>query len=91
MYSWAMLPILYRKDAKDENLLAISEREDRFEERFTEVERTAAQLKRILKENYKLYFDLLPDHFYEKDESEFRDGGFSIYIRDLIKYFDLPY
>lgn len=29
LYTWAMMPILYRKDAKDENLLSIDRRQRR--------------------------------------------------------------
>ncbi|XP_076624613.1 dynein beta chain, ciliary-like [Colletes latitarsis] len=73
LYSWAMMPVLYRKDARDENLLATADKDDRFQERFNEIEETATELERILQENYKLFFDLLPDHFYETDELEYYD------------------
>ncbi|XP_015433748.1 PREDICTED: dynein beta chain, ciliary-like [Dufourea novaeangliae] len=73
LYTWAMMPVLYRKDARDENLLSIADKDDRFEDRFTEIEETAEELKRVLEENYKLFFNLLPESFYEKSEAEFRD------------------
>ncbi|XP_031848127.1 dynein beta chain, ciliary [Nomia melanderi] len=73
LYTWAMMPVLYRKDARDENLLSITDKDDKFEERYTEIKETAEELKRVLEENYKLYFDLLPENFYEKDEAEFQD------------------
>lgn len=80
MYSWAMLPVLYRKDARDEQLLAIAEKDERFKERFVEIEETATELDRILRENYKLFFDLLPDNVYEKDEAELLDGEFFVHM-----------
>lgn len=76
LYTWAMMPILYRKDAKDENLLSIADKDENFQERFIEIEETAVELKRILKENYKLFFDLLPESAYPKDEEELVDGEF---------------
>ncbi|XP_076749597.1 dynein beta chain, ciliary-like [Xylocopa sonorina] len=74
MYAWAMMPIIYRKDAKDDNLIALTDKDDRFSERFAEIEATAEQLKQILKENYKLFFDLLPDYAYERDDADLIDS-----------------
>ncbi|XP_076647351.1 dynein beta chain, ciliary-like [Halictus rubicundus] len=74
LYLWAMAPVLYRKDARDEHLLSIADKDDRFEERFAEIEETAQELNRILDENYKLFFNLLPDSFYEEEESEDADA-----------------
>ncbi|XP_076235061.1 dynein beta chain, ciliary [Calliopsis andreniformis] len=73
MYTWAMMPILYRKDARDENLLSIADKDEKFKERFNEIEETVVELGRVLKENYKLFFNLLPDDAYEKDEEELLD------------------
>ncbi|XP_076387377.1 dynein beta chain, ciliary-like [Megachile rotundata] len=72
LYSWAMMPVIYRKDARDENLLAIADKDDKFKERYEEIEATAIELDRVLKENYKLFFDLLPEDAYD-DESELTD------------------
>ncbi|XP_077280935.1 dynein beta chain, ciliary-like isoform X2 [Temnothorax americanus] len=70
IYSWAMSPILERKDFKDENLLAVSERDEHFQKRYNQIEHASGELNRVLDENYKLFFDLLPDSVYEKDEIE---------------------
>lgn len=70
IYSWAMFPILERKDFKDENLLAVSERDEIFQKRYNQIEHANRELNRVLDENYKLFFDLLPDSVYEKDDSE---------------------
>lgn len=78
MYTWAMMPVIYRKDARDENLLSVADKDDRFAERFAEIEATAEELEHVLKENYKLFFDLLPDHVYNKEELELLDGNRSI-------------
>ena len=74
MYEWAMIPVLDRKDFKDENLLAIGERKDRFAKRYSEIEQAAEEIKRVLDENYKLFFDLLPESEYAKDEFELEAG-----------------
>ncbi|XP_078035551.1 dynein beta chain, ciliary-like isoform X3 [Augochlora pura] len=73
LYLWAMTPVLYRKDARDENLLLIADKDDRFEERFTEIGDTADELARILEENYKLFFNLMPESYYELDETNGSD------------------
>ena len=78
MYAWAMMPVVYRKDAKDENLLSLADKDDRFAERFAEIEATAEQLDQVLKENYKLFFDLLPNNIYDKEELELLDGSYLI-------------
>ncbi|XP_076548684.1 dynein beta chain, ciliary isoform X2 [Osmia lignaria lignaria] len=76
LYTWAMMPVLYRKDARDENLLGIAEKDEKFEERYAEIEATTQELERILKENYKLFFDLLPDSAYDVDDSDlFEEPG----------------
>lgn len=71
IYSWALSPILERKDFKGENLLAVGERDENFQKRYGQIERAVKELNRVLDENYKLFFDLLPDPWYEKDEKEF--------------------
>ncbi|KAK1137302.1 hypothetical protein K0M31_001815 [Melipona bicolor] len=73
MYAWAMMPVVYRKDTKDENLLSLADKDDKFAERFTEIETMAEQLDLVLKENYKLCFDLLPENVYDKEELELLD------------------
>ncbi|XP_011314378.1 dynein beta chain, ciliary-like [Fopius arisanus] len=70
MYEWAMAPVLIRKDGKPENLLAIGEREARFEKRYRDIEAFGEEVRRILLENCKLYFDLLPESFYLKEEAD---------------------
>ncbi|EGI59469.1 Dynein beta chain, ciliary [Acromyrmex echinatior] len=70
IYTWAMSPILERKDFKDENLLALGERNENFQKRYDEIEQASRELNRVLDENYKLFFNLLPDSVYEKDEIE---------------------
>ncbi|XP_046432396.1 dynein beta chain, ciliary-like [Neodiprion fabricii] len=70
IYSWAMMPVLDRKDLKDENLLALGEREERFEKRFADIAAAAAEIDRVLDENYCLFFDLLPESEYARDDSE---------------------
>lgn len=89
LYTWAMMPILYRKDARDENLLAIAEKDEKFEERYGEIEATAEELERILKENYKLFFDLLPDSAYDVDESELFEGSLTFPWNILANVFDI--
>lgn len=70
IYEWALVPVLTRKDMKAENLLVISERETKFTKRYKDIQRVGEEINRILDENYKLYFDLLAESFYIKDESE---------------------
>lgn len=70
IYSWAMSPILERKDFKDENLLAVSDRDENFQKRYNQIEHASRELNRVLGENYKFFFDLLPESMYEKDEIE---------------------
>lgn len=70
IYEWAILPVLERKDSKIENLLDIEEREEKFKKRYNFIEATNSEIKRILDENYKLYFNLLPESAYAKDEFE---------------------
>lgn len=82
IYSWAMLPVLQRKDLKAENLLALAERDDNFQKRYSQIERVAMELNRILDENYKLFFNLLPDWIYERDEFELDESNvFSLVSR----------
>ena len=76
MYTWAMLPVLTRKDQRNENLLSISDREEKFSNRYNEIERIASNITDILSENYKLFFDLLPESEYAKDEFELQDSKF---------------
>lgn len=74
IYSWALSPILQRKDLKDENLLAVAERDEAFQRRYDKIEQAARELSRVLNENYKLLFDLLPDSAYERSEFESDEG-----------------
>ncbi|XP_047352693.1 dynein beta chain, ciliary-like [Vespa velutina] len=68
IYSWALIPILERKDLKEENLLAIEEREEKFAKRYQEIELVVKELNHVLEENYKLLFDLMPQSIYEEDD-----------------------
>lgn len=70
IYSWTMIPILERKEFKDENLLAVNERDENFQKRYNQIEHATKELNRVLDENYKLFFYLLPNSVYEKDEIE---------------------
>lgn len=70
-----MSPILERKDFKDENLLAVSERDENFQKRYNQVEDASKELNRVLDENYKFFFDLLPDSVYEKKEIELDESN----------------
>lgn len=75
IYSWALSPILERKDFKSENLLALGERDENFQKRYGQIERAVRELNRVLDENYKLFFDLLPDLWYERDEFELDESN----------------
>lgn len=85
IYSWALTPVLRRRDLKDENLLAVGERDESIQKRYVQIERAVAELNRVLNENYKLLFDLLPYSLYEKDEYELDEGEFSISPPPLAK------
>lgn len=74
IYSWALSPILERKDFKSENLLALGERDENFQKRYDQIRLAVEELNRVLDKNYKIFFDLLPDFWYERDEFEL-DGG----------------
>lgn len=87
MYEWAMIPVLERKDLRDENLLAIGEREERFAKRYDEIKRAADEIARVLDENYKLFFDLLPQSEYTKDEFELEGKKIYTFVRTLSKLF----
>lgn len=76
MYSWAMSPILQRKHLKDDNLLAIDERDENFQKRYNQIQQTVMEVNRILDENYKLFFDLLPDAIYERNDFELNEGDY---------------
>lgn len=71
-----MSPILERKDFKDENLLAVGERDENFQKRYNQIEYASKELNQVLDQNYKLFFDLLPDSVYEKDEIELDESNF---------------
>lgn len=75
IYPWALTPILERKDFKDENLLAINERDENLQKRYDQIKRAAKELTRVLDENYKLFFDLLPDSVYKKTEFELDESN----------------
>lgn len=81
-----MSPILERKDFKDENLLAVSERDENFQMRYNQIEYARKELNRVLDKNYKLFFDLLPDSVYEKDEIELDKSNF--YLLLVLKAID---
>ncbi|XP_025270513.1 dynein beta chain, ciliary [Camponotus floridanus] len=84
IYSWALSPILERKDFKSENLLALSERDENFQRRYDQIKLAVEELNRVLDKNYKLFFDLLPDIWYERDESDLdRDARIDIEKRDI--------
>jgi len=83
-----MSPILERKDFKDENLLAVSERDENFQKRYNQIKYARKELNRILDKNYKLFFDLLPDSVYEKDEIELDKSNFYLPLV-LFTSFDL--
>ena len=85
IYTWAMLPVLIRKDQKNENLLSINDREEKFSKRYNEIETVAGEVTEKLNENYKLFFDLLLESEYDK--SEF-DGEFWR-IKILFKYMNM--
>lgn len=70
IYDWAMLPVIQRKEMKAENLLAINERKEKFAKRYSNIAKAAKEINNILEENYKLYFNLLPESFYIQDEFE---------------------
>lgn len=70
IYSWALIPILERKDLKEENLLALEEREEKFAKRYQDIELVVKELNRVLEENYKLLFDLMPQSIYEEDDMD---------------------
>lgn len=74
IYSWALSPILERKDFKGENLLALGERDENFQKRYDQIKLAVEELNQVLDKNYKIFFDLLPDFWYERDEFEL-DGG----------------
>lgn len=75
VHSWMLTPILQRKDLKEENLLAVAERDEAFRKRYDKVEQAAGELSRVLSKNYKLFFDLLPDSVYERNELEMDEGN----------------
>ncbi|XP_008208864.1 dynein beta chain, ciliary-like [Nasonia vitripennis] len=58
---WALVPVLVRKDNKPKQLLAIVDRKETFEKRYRQIAADAEELVRVLEENYKLYFDLMPE------------------------------
>lgn len=86
IYSWTLSPILERKDLKSENLLALAERDEHFQKRYGQIERAVRELNRVLDENYKLFFDLLPDAWYEKDEFEWDECNSLVSFKKGIYY-----
>ncbi|XP_050446950.1 dynein beta chain, ciliary-like [Cataglyphis hispanica] len=83
IYSWALSPILERKDFKSENLLALGERDENFQKRYDQIERAVNELNQVLDKNYKLFFDLLPDLWYERNELELDETQMDIGKRDI--------
>lgn len=70
IHSWATQPVIYRKDLKDENCLALAERKNRFEKRYAEINDTNIELKKVIRENYKLLFNIgLDPKFFEQESS----------------------
>lgn len=90
IYSWAKSPILERKDFKDENLLAVGERDENVQKRYNQIKHASRELNRILDENYKLFFDLLPDSVYEKDEFELDKSNSNFLFQKVILNFLFP-
>lgn len=72
---WAMSPILERKDRKADNLIAIGDRKDKFSKRYSTIEQAAAEINRVLEENYKLYFNILPESAYISSDFESDSGS----------------
>lgn len=83
MYSWAMIPVLERKNGTPENLLVMSEREEKFEERYRAIESSGAEINRALDENYKLYFDLEIES--DKNEKAGENGECGVRVKHLLK------
>ncbi|XP_014229978.1 dynein beta chain, ciliary-like [Trichogramma pretiosum] len=68
---WVSVPVITRRDNRPNMLLVVNERKDAFEKRYGVVAEDARELFRILDENYKLYFDLMPEEVAgEEDEKK---------------------
>lgn len=56
--TWSLLPLFERKDGKKDNLLGIDDRTERAERRYEQIKQTSVAAAAILKENYRLFFNL---------------------------------
>lgn len=91
IYSWALTPILERKDFKSENLLALNERDENLQKRYDQITYAAKELNRVLDENYKLFFDLLPDSLYKKSEFELDESNSYYFSKDKQTHLIITY
>lgn len=61
METLARTPVITRRDNKRTQTLQLSERKDIFEKRYQVIRQYANEFEKMLEDNYKLYFDLLPE------------------------------
>lgn len=67
---WGCVPLYGRKFNLPENLMAVDEIPERNHRRFQDVENSYRELEAVLKENYRLYFNLPPEPEPEEGEEK---------------------
>lgn len=56
--SWVEIPLFERREGKKENLLYLEDRSERVTKRFTQIENSYEEIKRLLELNYRLFFNI---------------------------------
>lgn len=69
---WGSVPMYGRKFNLPENLMAVDEIAERNHSRYHDVENSYRELEAVLKENYRLYFNLPPEPEPGEGEEEVR-------------------
>ena len=56
--AWVNFPLFERREGKKKNLLYLEDRHERSTKRYNQIETTYEEAKRMLAENYRLFFDI---------------------------------
>ncbi|XP_018562388.1 dynein beta chain, ciliary-like [Anoplophora glabripennis] len=57
IHVWALQPLFERKDGKKENLISLDDRQERIQKRYDLITACSNELRRIIEENYLLFFN----------------------------------
>ncbi|XP_069702004.1 dynein beta chain, ciliary-like [Periplaneta americana] len=73
--TWSLVPLFERKDGKKENLLFLDDRKERVSNRYREVKKVNSQIRELMEENFKLFFNIKPPELEEEEEQEGEQRG----------------